>query len=141
VTRSKQESAFWRWRQYWVTRPRHVRGQGDALRWDLLLAKAEAAAIAEPGKPNDHREAILEWVGRLPPHLNPVRAKAKELQALRTDAFWQTPTFAQLDAMRTALRDVMELAERPDVPPPMLKHRSAATVPHRPWPRRETQPR
>lgn len=96
-----------------------VRGQGDALRWDLLLAKAEAAAIAEPGKPNDHREAILEWVGRLPPHLNPVRAKAKELQALRTDAFWQAPTFAHLDAMRTALRDVMELAERPDLPPPM----------------------
>lgn len=96
-----------------------VRGQGDALRWDLLLAKAEASAIAEPGKPNAHREAILEWVGRLPPHLNPVRAKAKELQALRTDAFWQAPTFAQLDAMRTALRDVMELAERPDLPPPM----------------------
>lgn len=96
-----------------------VRGQGDALRWDLLLAKAEASAIAEPGKPNAHREAILEWVGRLPPHLNPVRAKAKELQALRTDAFWQAPTFAQLDAMRIALRDVMELAERPYVPPPM----------------------
>ncbi|MBN4659284.1 hypothetical protein H4F44_26240, partial [Escherichia coli] len=33
-----------------------VRGQGDALRWDLLLAKAQAAAIAEPGKPNPQRE-------------------------------------------------------------------------------------
>ncbi|MNL94767.1 Type I restriction enzyme [compost metagenome] len=98
-----------------------VRGQGDALRWDLLLVKAEASAIAEPGQPNAHREAILEWVGRLPPHLNPVRAKAKELQALRTDAFWQAPSFAQLDAMRTALRDVMELAERPAFPPPMPK--------------------
>jgi type I restriction enzyme R subunit len=98
-----------------------VRGQGDALRWDLLLAKAEAAAIAEPGQPNAHREAILEWVGRLPPHLNPVRAKAKELQVLRTDAFWQAPSFAQLDAMRAALRDVMELADRPTLPPPMPK--------------------
>lgn len=96
-----------------------VRGQGDALRWDLLLAKAEAAAIAELGKPNAHREAILEWVGRLPPHLNPVRAKAKELQVLRSDAFWQEPTFAQLDAMRTALRDIMELADRPVLPPPL----------------------
>ncbi len=96
-----------------------VRGQGDALRWDLLLAKVQAAAIAEPGKPNAHREAILEWVGRLPPHLNPVRAKAKELQTLRSDAFWQAPTFAQLDAMRTALRDVMELAERPVLPLPL----------------------
>jgi type I restriction enzyme R subunit len=98
-----------------------VRGQGDALRWDLLLAKAEAAAIAEPGQPNAHREAILEWVGRLPPHLNPVRTKAKELQVLRTDAFWRAPSFAQLDAMRAALRDVMELADRPALPPPMPK--------------------
>lgn len=98
-----------------------VRGQGDALRWDLLLAKAEAAAIAEPGQRNAHREAILEWVDRLPPHLNPVRAKAKELQVLRTDAFWQAPSFAQLDAMRAALRDVMELADRPALPPPMPK--------------------
>ncbi|KQW98767.1 DEAD/DEAH box helicase [Massilia sp. Root418] len=96
-----------------------VRGQGDALRWDLLLAKAEAASIAEPGQPNAHREAILEWVGRLPPHLNPVRAKAKELQVLRTDAFWQAPSFAQIDAMRAALRDVMELADRPSLAPPM----------------------
>lgn len=98
-----------------------VRGQGDALRWDLLLAKAEAAAIAEPGQPNAHRQAILEWVGRLPPHLNPVRAKAKELQVLRTDVFWQAPSFAQLDAMRIALRDVMALADRPVFPPPMPK--------------------
>jgi type I restriction enzyme R subunit len=96
-----------------------VRGQGDALRWDLLLAKAQAAAIAEPGKPNPQREAILEWIGRLPPHLNPVRAKANELKALRSEAFWQSPTFAQLDAMREALRDVIGLAEAPITPPPM----------------------
>ena len=96
-----------------------VRGQGDALRWDLLLAKAQAAAIAEPGKPNPQREAILEWIGRLPPHLNPVRAKANELKTLRSDAFWQSPTFAQLDAMREALRDVIGLAEAPITPPPM----------------------
>jgi type I restriction enzyme R subunit len=96
-----------------------VRGQGDALRWDLLLAKAQAAAIAEPGKPNLQRGAILEWIGRLPPHLNPVRAKANELMTLRSDAFWQSPSFAQLDAMREALRDVVGLAEAPVTPPPM----------------------
>jgi type I restriction enzyme R subunit len=96
-----------------------VRGQGDALRWDLLLAKAEAAAMAEPGKPNAHRAEILEWLGRLPPHLNPVRAKANELRAIRSDAFWQAPSFADLDAMRASLRDLMGLAEAPPPPPPM----------------------
>lgn len=94
-----------------------VRGEGDALRWDLLLSKAQAAAIADPGKPNPHRAEILEWVGRLPPHLNPVRAKADELKALRSDAFWQAPSFADLDRLRMALRDVMALAEAPVLPP------------------------
>ncbi len=95
-----------------------VRGEGDALRWDLLLGKAQAVAIADPGKPNTHRAEILEWVGRLPPHLNPVRAKADELRALRSDVFWQSPSFAELDKLRIALRDVMALAEAPVLPPP-----------------------
>ncbi|MDR7299018.1 type I restriction enzyme R subunit [Pelomonas aquatica] len=96
-----------------------VRGEGDALRWDLLLGKAQAATIADPARPNPHRAEILEWVGRLPPHLNPVRAKADELKALRSGAFWQSPSFADLDKMRVALRDVMALAEAPVLPPPM----------------------
>jgi type I restriction enzyme R subunit len=96
-----------------------VRGQGDALRWDMLLTKAQAAAIAEPGKPNPQREEILEWLDRLPPHLNPVRAKANELKTLRSDAFWQQPTFGQLDAIREALRSIVDLAEAPIKPPPM----------------------
>jgi type I restriction enzyme R subunit len=94
-----------------------VRGQGEALRWDLLLGKAQAAAIAEPVAPNPYRHEILEWVDRLPPHLNPVRAKAVELKAMRADAFWQHPSFAALDAMREALRSVIHLAEAPVGPP------------------------
>lgn len=97
-----------------------VRGQGDALRWDLLMTKAQASAISEPGKPNAHRADINEWLGRLPPHLNPVRAKATELKAFRSDIFWDGPSFAALDAMRVALRDVMPLAEAPVLPPPAL---------------------
>lgn len=94
-----------------------VRGQGEALRWDLLLGKAQAAAIAEPVAPNPYRNEILEWVDRLPPHLNPVRAKAAELKAMRADAFWQQPSFAALDAIREALRGVIHLAEAPVGPP------------------------
>jgi type I restriction enzyme R subunit len=96
-----------------------VRGQGDALRWDLLLSKAQASAIAEPWRPNPECDAILEWVNRLPPHLNPVRAKATELKTLRSVAFWQRPTFGQLDAMREALRNIVGLADAPVKPPPM----------------------
>lgn len=95
-----------------------VRGQGDALRWDLLLCKAQAAAIEGPGLANPHRADVVAWLDRLPPHLNPVRAKAAELKALRSDAFWQAAAFATLDSMREALRGVIHLAEPPSPPPP-----------------------
>lgn len=95
-----------------------VRGEGDALRWDLLLGKAQAAEIDSAGKPNPHQNEILEWVGRLPSHLNPVRAKANELRTLRSDAFWQSPSFAGLEKLRVALRDVMGLTEAPVLLPP-----------------------
>jgi type I restriction enzyme R subunit len=97
-----------------------VRGQGDALRWDLLMAKAQSVAIANPEQANAHREEILEWVNRLPPHLNPVRAKANELKAIRSDSFWERVTFTDLDAMRLALRDLMKMAEAPVIPPPSI---------------------
>ncbi|MGV3681816.1 MAG: DEAD/DEAH box helicase family protein [Acidovorax sp.] len=96
-----------------------VRGEGDALRWDLLFSKAQAAAIADPDKPNPYRAEVLEWVDRLPPHLNPVRAKANELKTLRADIFWQAPSFAELEKLRVALRDVVALAEAPALPPPV----------------------
>lgn len=95
-----------------------VRGKGDALRWDLLFCKAEAAAIDAPDAPNPHRTEVVAWIDRMPPHLNPVRAKAAELKTLRSDAFWQKLDFASLDAMREALRDVIHLADPPNPPPP-----------------------
>lgn len=94
-----------------------VRGQGDALRWDLLITKAQAAAIDAPDAPNPHRADVLAWLHRLPPHLNPVRAKANELKAIRSDTFWQTADFAALDGMRVALREIIHLAEPPSPPP------------------------
>jgi len=99
-----------------------VRGQADALRWDLLLCKAQAAAIEAPGVANPHRADVVAWLDRLPPHLNPVRAKATELKALRSDAFWLAADFAALDAMRESMRDVIHLAERPSppLPPPLV---------------------
>jgi type I restriction enzyme R subunit len=94
-----------------------VRGQGDSLRWDLLFTQVQAAAINAPDTPNPHREAVMEWLDRLPMHLNPVRAVANELRTLRSDAFWKAPTFSQLEAMREALRDMIKLADAPTARP------------------------
>lgn len=94
-----------------------VRGQGDALRWDLLLHKAQKEALLLPDNPNACREEIDEWLGRLPPHLNPVRAKSADLQKIRSQAFWQKPSVQDLEAMRLSLRDIIQLAEAKSLPP------------------------
>lgn len=88
-----------------------VRGQGDALRWDVLMLRAQAAALSRPAEPSPHRIEILGWVDRLPTHLNPVREKAADLKLIRSDEFWLALDFATLEKMRIALRDIIYLAE------------------------------
>lgn len=94
-----------------------VRGQGDALRWDLLIAKAQAIALSQPGQPNPVKIEVLELLDRLPPHLNPVKAKADVLKEIRHDDFWQHADFVALEIKRLALRDIMHLAEAMVYPP------------------------
>ncbi|WP_284446560.1 DEAD/DEAH box helicase family protein [Fluviibacter phosphoraccumulans] len=96
-----------------------ARGQGDALRWDLLLAKAQEAALAKPGQENPLKHEILALLDRLPANLSQVRAKAAALKEIRSDAFWQDANFTKLEAKRIELREIVHLAEQPPSPPPM----------------------
>jgi type I restriction enzyme R subunit len=93
-----------------------VRGQGEALRWDLLLLKAQKEALLLPDNPNACHGDIEEWLGRLPPHLNPVRAKAEDLKRIHSKAFWVKPSHADLEAMRISLREIIHLADKPKGP-------------------------
>jgi len=94
-----------------------VRGQGDALRWDILLTTAQQAAMTKPNQANPCRADIVAWLECLPANLNAVRAKAEQLKAIKSDAYWDKPDFLLLEASRLALRDLMHLAERPTLPP------------------------
>lgn len=95
-----------------------VRGQGDALRWDLLLTQAQEQALQKPGQPNACKQGILEWLDRLPANLSQVRAKAEALKEIRSEAFWQSADFSALEAKREVLREIVHLAEAPVLPPP-----------------------
>lgn len=96
-----------------------VRGQGDALRWDLLLAKAQEAALTKPGQENPLKHEILALLDRLPANLSQVRTKHLQLKEIRSDAFWQAADFARLEAQRIALRDIIHLAEPLTLPTPL----------------------
>lgn len=93
------------------------RGEGDALRWDILLAEAQLSSLTQPHKPNPCRADIIAWLERLPPNLNAVRAKAAELKAIKSETYWDKPNFAMLETSRLALRELMHLAERPRLEP------------------------
>lgn len=99
-----------------------VRGQGEALRWDLLLCKAQAAAIEAPGAANPHRPDLIAWLDRLPPHLNPVRAKAS--RAVRLPVSCDHPT-----ASTPGPRSLSQL--RPKVPSDQSLASEGAPAPNR----------
>lgn len=89
-----------------------TRGQGDALRWDILLLNAQHSNMARPQDVNPFKESILELLGRLPPNLHLVRAKANDLKAIEDQAFWNDLSFAALEGKRQALRDIVHLADK-----------------------------
>ena len=95
------------------------RGQGDALRWDILLGNAQEASLLKTGQENPLKGTILEWLDRLPANLSQVRAKASALKEIRSDTFWSGADFAKLEAQRIALRGIVHLAEAPVLPPPL----------------------
>ncbi|NYH23834.1 DEAD/DEAH box helicase family protein [Paraburkholderia bryophila] len=94
-----------------------MRGQGDALRWDLLMLKAQRHALLSPKAQNACRADIEEWLRRLPPHLNPVRAKAAALKRVTSNDFWLQPCHTDLESARLELRDIVHLAARSLYPP------------------------
>ena len=93
-----------------------VRGQGDAMRWDMQISEAQDAAL-KGTQPNPVKADVLDLLSRLPANLNAVRAKAKILKEIESADFWQDVTFADLESKRLALREIIHLAEPPVAPP------------------------
>ncbi len=83
---------------------RNVRGDEDAYRFDLLVARLEEAVLK--GSPREAEVALLMK------NQNPVKAKADAIKAVESKEFWANVTVPKLEEVRTELRGIMRYQQQ-----------------------------
>lgn len=94
-----------------------VRGQGDALRFDMDMIAAQQALYDNPEQLMKSYHLVAEKMDRLPPHLAQVQQHGDLINQLRDQSWWQQVNFDQLEHARFTLRDIMHLMEKSVVAP------------------------
>ncbi|MCR8726681.1 DEAD/DEAH box helicase family protein [Frigidibacter sp. ROC022] len=100
VARLRQEIApLMQWRD--------IRGKSDAFALDLLIARMQIAVLRGSGAVSDLKIELLDRLGLLQMHLNPVRDKADVIKLVKSDVFWTEVSVADLEEIRVPLREIM----------------------------------
>jgi len=85
----------------------NIRGSTDARELDLLVARMQVERLRASSRFDDYRIQLLDQVNNLQMHLNPVREKEETIRKVKSAAFWSAVTIADLEQMRTELRDII----------------------------------
>lgn len=102
---------------------RNIRGLGDALALDLLVARMQFAVLRGSGALADLKIELMDRIAALQMHLNPVREKAETIKRVKSDAFWTDVSVADLEDARINLREIMHHRARggsQSVPPKVV---------------------
>jgi type I restriction enzyme, R subunit len=94
----------------------NIRGQSDAYSLDLLMTRMQTALLKGSGRLDDLKAELLDRLALLPMTLLPVREKAATIRDARSSAFWDAPTYADLERVRVELRDIMHHRIKPTGP-------------------------
>ncbi len=94
-----------------------VRGQGNALRFDMDMIAAQTALYTNKGEIDKQCSIVVQKLEQLPPHLAQVQQQGELINQLRDLDWWQNASFAELEHARTRLRGIMYLMESEINPP------------------------
>lgn len=86
---------------------RNIRGLGDALALDLLIARMQLAVLQGSGTLADLKIDLMDRLAALQMHLNPVREKAEAIKRVKANTFWSGVSVADLERARLELREIM----------------------------------
>ncbi len=95
-----------------------VRGQSNALRFDMDIIAAQTALYTNKDKLQKHWATVVQKVDMLPPHLAQVQQQGEIINQVRDADWWNNASFAELEHARTRLRGIMYLMEGDVLPPP-----------------------
>ena len=86
---------------------RNIRGFGDAIALDLLIARMQLAVVRGSGELGDLKIELMDRLAALQVYLNPVREKAEVITRVKSDAFWTDVSVEDLEEVRIPLREIM----------------------------------
>lgn len=93
-----------------------VRGQGDAIRFDMDIIAAQTTLYTNKEKLAPLAASIIGKLDALPPHLAQVQKHGDLINTLRDPDWWSDASFGELENARKKLRGIMYLMEK--VKPP-----------------------
>lgn len=93
-----------------------VRGQSDAMRFDMDILAAQTARYTNPEELDVLWPVIIEKVERLPPHLTQVQQQGQRINQLRDLGWWKQASLEELEDIRIHLRGIMHLMEKDATP-------------------------
>lgn len=101
---------------------RNIKGQSEALQWDLQITELQLIQLANPSQLDVAKESVLDKVQQLSMHINQVRAKADDIKTIQQTSFWKDVGQPELEAKRQALRSIIHWRDKTPTPttPPQL---------------------
>lgn len=97
---------------------RDIRGQSEALKWDLELINTQYAYLTHAPELEQIREQVIAKVRQLSMHLNEVRNKSDAIKRIQDEYYWNALSFDALEKSRLDLRPIIHLRETGPKPPP-----------------------
>ena len=90
----------------------NIRGFSEAYALDLLIARMQNAVLRRSGELANFKIELMDRLGALQMHLNPVREKAEVIKRVKSDEFWDGVSVEALEEVRTPLREIMHHRQR-----------------------------
>lgn len=95
----------------------NIKDSAEAYDFDLLAANLQTELLKKTGLFDDYKDKVLNKLGALQMHLNPVKAKAEAIKKVAAPEFWEETTIQDIEEARTELRGIMHYREK--VAPPV----------------------
>ena len=95
-----------------------VRGQGDAIRFDMDIIAAQTTLYTNKDKAAPIAANVITRLNALPPHLAQVQQHGDLINTMREPDWWQNASFGELENARKKLRGIMHLMDKGTTPPP-----------------------
>lgn len=94
-----------------------VRGQGDAIRFDMDIIAAQTTLYTNKDKAAPIAANVITKLNALPPHLAQVQQHGDLINTMREPDWWQNASFGELENARNKLRGIMHLMDKGTTPP------------------------